>query len=142
MRSIMKSSKPCGSGRNEDTPTKRAGGSRRNTGRPPVRTGGCLRESSRGKKGRSKWCACSPPTRFASSGTRKFVRRPILTILPGNPTSRNGLMYRWLAGSKENDGYCISGKNRRVSVRSVNKRSPKSQDGTVIMCSGDQKEDQ
>src|SRR6516225_6188109 len=37
MRSIMKSSKPSGPGRNEGIATKRAGGSRRNTGRPLAR---------------------------------------------------------------------------------------------------------
>ncbi len=133
----MKSSKPCGSGRNEDTATKRAGGSRRNTGRPLARIVGCSQGSLRGRKGRSKWSAYCPPTRFVSSGTRKSVRRPIRTILSGNPTSRNGLMCRWLARSKENDGSCTSGKNRGASARSVTKRSPGSQDGIVILCSGD-----
>ena len=51
-------------------------------------------------------------------------------------------MCRWSARSQENDGYCTSGKNRGDSARSVNKRSPKSQAGTAIMCSGDQKGDQ
>ena len=142
MRSIMKSSKPSGSGRNEDTATKRAGGSRRNTGRPLARIVGCSQGSLRGRKGRSKWYAYWQPTRFVLSGTRKSVQRPILTILPGNPTSRNGLMCRWSARSKENDGYCTSGKNKGVSAQSVTKRSPKSRDGTAIMFSGDQKEDQ
>lgn len=142
MRLTMKSSKPCGFGRNEDTPTKRAGGSRRNAGRPLVRIGGCSRESSRARKGRSEWFASVPPTRFVSNDTRKFVLRPILTILPGNPTSRNGLMCRWSARSRENDGCCTSGKNKEVSAHSVTKRSPKSQDGTAIMYFGDPKEDQ
>src|SRR5258706_3823398 len=142
MRSIMKSSKPSGPGRNEDTATKRAGGSRRNTGRPLVRTGGCSRESSRGRKGRSKWYACLPPTRFASSGIRKFVQRQILTILSGNPTSRNGLMCRCLRRSKEEDGFNIFGRNNPVFALFANKRSQRSLAGTVTTFFGDQKEDQ
>ena len=51
-------------------------------------------------------------------------------------------MCRWSARSQENDGYGTSGKNRGDSARSVNRRSPKSQAGIAIMCSGDQKEDQ
>ena len=51
-------------------------------------------------------------------------------------------MCRRSARAKENDGSYTSGKNRAVSARSANKRSPKSRDGTVIMCSGAQKGEQ
>src|SRR5437588_9415571 len=142
MRSIMRSSKPSGPGLNGDTATKRAGGSRRNTGRPLVRIAGCLLESSRAKKGRPKWCACWQPPRYGLNDTRRFVQRPILTIRPGKPTLRNGLMCRWLEGSKESDGSATYGKSNTGCAQSVTRKSPQLPDGTAIMSYGDQKGDQ
>src|SRR6266567_4622029 len=67
-------------------------------------------------RGRSRWYACWQPTRFASNGTRRFVQRRILMILPGNPTREKRLDVqmvgtlkgkRWLLHLwKEQGGLC------------------------------------
>src|SRR5215469_6434363 len=139
MRSITKSSKPSGPGRNEGTATKRAGGSRKNTGRPLVPIVGCSPEYSRTPKGRPKWCAYWQPPRYGLNDTRRFVQKPILPTRPGKRTLRNGLMCRWLEGSRESDGSATYGKSNTGYAQSANKRSPKSLAGTAITCYGDQK---
>ena len=139
MRSITKSSKPCGFGRNEDTPTKRAGGSRRNTSLTLVRIVGCLPAFSRMMKGKPKWCGSLRLRRFILNDTRRSERKPIPMIQPGNRTLRDDLMCIWPVHCKENDGYSTSGKSKAASAQSANKGSPKSPDGIVIICYGGQK---
>lgn len=93
------------------------------------------------QKDRAQWIL-EGDIRSCFDRTRKFVRRPIPMIPPGNSTSRNGLMCRYLRCSREEDGCSIFGRSNPVFALSANRRSRRLLAGTATIFSGDQKEDQ
>src|SRR2546430_5131905 len=72
-----------------------------------------------------------------SSDAQKSREKRTHTIPLGKSTLKNASASRWSTISKGNDSSSLCGKSRKDCVRSANKRSPHSQDGTtIILCGG------